>query len=91
MVWLSHVTLRSSLFEGLASHDSAEGDPEVHVEDGVNDRVEGRVDVAEPRNYVDDLETERERLCAFPTMSLNSREVHLTSRWGWFSPRGSHG
>ncbi|MPC55756.1 hypothetical protein E2C01_049700 [Portunus trituberculatus] len=35
--------------------DSSEGSAEVHVKDGVDDRVERRVDVAEPHNEVDHL------------------------------------
>lgn len=41
-VWVVHV------------QDLLEGPPEVHVTPGVYDRVDGGVDVAEPRDHVDE-------------------------------------
>ena len=42
----------------FAGHNATEGVPEVHVEDGVDDGVQGGVDVPQPRDELDALEEE---------------------------------
>jgi hypothetical protein len=47
------------LAQALTGQQLPEGLSEVGVEDGVNDRVQGRVDVAQPSDEVDQLKVKR--------------------------------
>ena len=53
---MAFLTFSSVELEYLAGDDVLECDPEVDVEDGVDDRVQGGVDVAQPGDELDNLE-----------------------------------